>query len=397
MPPPAREPAVTLLLASARADLGVASREELAEAAARVSDWARVEALVAYHGLNPLAHRWWGSDPDIPVPEDVRQRVVERFRTQTFRALAYIGELLRLLARFREQGIPVLTFKGPVLAQQAYGHPALRAFCDLDLLVRRAAVPAAAELLRAEGYVPHYPLTAEQLSRFRAVDFELGWRHPGREVAVDLHWGLAPVQYASVLPEEEAWRDPVDISLAHHPVPTLATRTLVWFLFLHHSKHDWASFDWLNDLARLLRGYDAPAWDQLLQDARARRTCRMVRLGCHLLQRLLAFPLPGPVSAFVREDPAVPGLGDAVEAELWDTRPRRPGARVYRASMDTTADVWRYWRECIFTPRPEDWLLLELPRPCHFLYGPLRLARLAAKRTPHLRRFTAAGRTAPAG
>lgn len=380
MSPASPDPAVRLLLACGRADLGVAAPAEVAQAARAVTDWRRVQALVQHHRISPLIHQWLVVPSESAAPPEFRDWLLERFRTQAFRALAQTQELLRLLRRFEERGISVLAFKGPVQARQLYGQVARREFLDLDLLVREAGAAAAVELLRAEGYQPHYPLTAEQFARFRSVDFELGWFHPERGIAVDLHWGLAPVQFADAFPEEDTWRDPATLVLSGQPVPTLAPGLLASFLVLHHTKHNWAWLAWIQDLAMLLRTMDSAAWEQLVRDARERRISRMLRLGCHLVHTLFQLPLPATVAASVRADPKLARLAHAVQAELWNVEPHPLRFGIYRGAMDSPADVGRYWRHTIFTPRPEDWRVLDLPRPFHFLYAPLRLARLVAKR-----------------
>jgi len=49
--------------------------------------------------------------------------------------------------------------KGPVLAVQAYGDPAMRSYGDLDMLVRQGDIRRATELMSAAGYAPTVSLT----------------------------------------------------------------------------------------------------------------------------------------------------------------------------------------------------------------------------------------------
>jgi len=41
------------------------------------------------------------------------------------------------MALLEENGIEALTFKGPALAQMAYGDTSLRHYSDLDILIRK--------------------------------------------------------------------------------------------------------------------------------------------------------------------------------------------------------------------------------------------------------------------
>lgn len=387
LPPPdsAPDPAAALLLACARADLGFAGPGELDAAAAGVTDWERVRALTCRHGLTPLLHLWLAAEGGPPIPAEFRGWLVERFHAHTLRALAFTHELLRLRERFAAAGLEVIAFKGPVLAQLLHGHATRREFSDLDLLVRPGDAAAAAGLLRREGYRPHYELTAAQFDRYRAIDCELAHVHRELALTVDLHWGLAPAPYRDVFHAEEIWRGHHTVTLAGRPVRTLPPEILVPFLILHHSKHNWAWLVWLHEIVRLLRDCDAAAWDRLLADAARRRLGRMVRLGACLGHRLYGLPLPPDLAASLTGDPRLAALAAAALAELWHETDRPPRFPLFRAAMDSPADVRRYWCANILTPRPEDWRLVALPRPLHGLYRPLRLLRLVAKRLPFAR------------
>jgi len=74
--------------------------------------------------------------------------------------LRLTAELFRILERFASEGIATLVIKGPVLAVQAYGDPAIRSYGDLDLLVRQADIRRATELMSAAGYAAAVLLTA---------------------------------------------------------------------------------------------------------------------------------------------------------------------------------------------------------------------------------------------
>jgi hypothetical protein len=383
------DPAIRLVLACCRADIGLAEPEELGPVVREVTDWEQVKALAQRHSLVPLLHAWLAARTEPGVSAEFRDWLVERFRAHTFRALALTRELLRLLPLFEAQGIPVLTFKGPVLAQQLYGQVARREFLDLDILVRESDAQAAFALLLREGYQSQFPLTAEQFRRYCAMDCELAWSHPERGVAVDLHWKLAPAPYTFAFPERAVWQGAHHVVISGQRVRTLAPELLVLFLFFHHSKHDWAWLVWLSDLAMIVRGFDADAWSRLLAEAGARRMSRMVRLGCHLLHTLFQLPLPGSLAPSMH-DPRLLRLSRAAQAGLWNLDLRRSHAPLYRASMDSWVDVCRFWRIEIFQPRLPDWQTVDLPRPLHFLYVPLRLIRLVAKRRPFLRPQTAA-------
>ena len=111
----------------------------------RSADWTRLLGLAEEHGVvGPLAECVRGLPGDA-VPPEIRQSLIDRRRTQIFLSLRMTAELFRILDRFSSEGISTLVVKGPVLAVQAYGDPAMRSYGDLDLLVRQRDIRRATE------------------------------------------------------------------------------------------------------------------------------------------------------------------------------------------------------------------------------------------------------------
>jgi len=56
-----------------------------------------------------------------------------------------------------ENEVPVVSFKGPILAEAVYDDLSLREFCDLDLLIRVQDLAKAEDILLACGYTAQFP------------------------------------------------------------------------------------------------------------------------------------------------------------------------------------------------------------------------------------------------
>ena len=94
-----------------------------------------------------------------------------------------------VLELLNSESITAVPLKGPILAKQAYGNVSLRQFCDLDILVHRAQVRRAKEVLATAGYVNNFGLTSvaeDALIRYQK-DFQLA--SPGSGTIIELHWG----------------------------------------------------------------------------------------------------------------------------------------------------------------------------------------------------------------
>lgn len=88
--------------------------------------------------------------------EAARQKIVADARQIGLTLLArnmMLADVARtILARAAEQGLPVVLVKGLDFAEQCYGGVPMRAFSDIDLLVRPDAAPALAALVEAEDF-----------------------------------------------------------------------------------------------------------------------------------------------------------------------------------------------------------------------------------------------------
>src|SRR5260370_9120543 len=117
----------------------------------RCADWARLLVLAEAHGVAGHLTACLRSLDDDVVPPEIRQTLVDRRRAQNFFTLRLTAELFRILDRFTSAGIGALVVKGPVLAVQAYGDPAMVTYGDLDLLFRQPDIvlPNAFMLLSA--------------------------------------------------------------------------------------------------------------------------------------------------------------------------------------------------------------------------------------------------------
>ena len=85
------------------------------------------------------------------VPPAVMMRLRNEFLLNSSRNLLLTRELLFIIDNFDAKGIPIMPFKGPVLAEQVYGDIALRSFVDLDLLIPEREYTRAEELLQSLG------------------------------------------------------------------------------------------------------------------------------------------------------------------------------------------------------------------------------------------------------
>ena len=367
-----------LLRAAAMADPG-----EAAGLALDAVDFPRLFDLAERHRVVALLHRFLAT---APLPAEARAELRARNRADAHRGLALAAELRRLLAALEGAGVEALAYKGPALAMQAYGDLALRAFVDLDLLVREGDVPRALEALDEAGYAPALALSPAQARHFGRVDGDFPLLHRATGTLVELHARISSERFCMPIGTEGLMRRARAVPVGGGAVRTLGDDDLLLVLCVHGAKHRWKRLEWLAALAALLRAGrgDAEATLALAAGARARRT---VLLGLALARRLLGAPLPEAVARAIEEDRRLPRLLAEAEGRMFDEEAgegEETAANLafnFRA-RDGFADRARYAARWLFAPSPEDWRWARLPDALFPLYRVLRPVRLLLRHGP---------------
>ncbi|HXT64661.1 MAG TPA: nucleotidyltransferase family protein [Pyrinomonadaceae bacterium] len=341
-------------------------------------DWDYFYCLARRHSLVPLVSRRLESSIEGQVPAGVRQRFRKDYQENAARNLIFVDELTALLERFAAAGIEAIVFKGPALAVLAYGDLNLRRFVDLDLIVRRAEMARAIEVLARSGYVSSRDLTGEQQAVLLRTQHNLQFTR-GR-VIVELHWQVSSELFASTVTAEELWNNLTTVELNHRPVKTLAAEDLLFALCVHGSRHVWQRLAWICDIDRLIRTNPAMNWTGLNERAKRAHAERMFLLGPALAAKLLATDLPAPLANEIARDKRIAELCDEIGARLFDgpEQTALPLWTVIRFNL-LIRSGWRSrirYGRFLFDPTDSDLDAIRLTPKFHFVYYLLRPFRL---------------------
>lgn len=375
-----------LVLRCARVSVNPEEADRIAVLLQEDLDWEYLLAMAGRHRVVPLLY--WHLDAISPeaVPKTILDRLRNYFHGNNLRNLFLTGELLELLRAFEARGLPIIAYKGPVLAASVYGNLALREFGDLDILVRRRDVPRAEEILASAGYRPLYRLTHAQEAAFLRYHCEHPFtRDDGRSV-VDLHWEVVERHFSFPLDTERLWKRLERVPLGSGIVPTFSPEDLLLILCVHGSKDLWEQLKLICDVAELTRAYRGMDWERVTERAGALGGERMLFLGLFLANDLLGAALPEKVSRRVRADPAVRDLAERMRERLFRETDDQPKAfedsPFHPLHLRMRERLWDRVRYCVRTATTHtvgDWMALPLPRPLFFLYYGLRPIRLIGK------------------
>lgn len=343
------------------------------------ADWDGLFILAEEHGVTGHLAACLRKLKEGFVPPGIRQALADRRRAQLLFSLTLTAELFRLLERFTAKGIGVLVVKGPVLAVQAYGDPAMRTYGDLDLLVRQRDIRRATEVMSAAGFVPAIPLSAIDTGR---IPGQYLFSRPDSKLIVELHNDHTLRYFPRRLPLEEFFARHIRVRVDGHDAPALSVEDELVLICVHGAKHFWQRLLWIADVAALVSRQAGIDWGRVADSAKAVGAERMLHTGLRLASDLLKAQLPDKVQPAVHAD--VPAARLAKQCCKWlpaagyaapglfkraAFRARMRGgliagpAYLLRLSFSTTEEDWRDGPEA-----NSHWLFAALCRP-------IRLAR----------------------
>ena len=366
------------LLLCARANLGQPQKEQLQQLVANQFDWDYFYSLARRHSLVPIVYR----QLELLMKDHVRHEVLQRFKKDyqenAARNLIFVDELSALLDRFANQGVQAIVFKGPALAMLAYGDLNLRRFVDLDLIVRRADMARAIEVLTQSGYVSSRDLTGEQQSVLLRTQHNLQFTR-GRLI-VELHWQVSSELFATTVTAEEFWENLSTVELNGRRVKTLSTEDLLYALCVHGSRHLWQRLAWICDIDRLIAGNQTVNWSKLCERGTRATAERMFLLGPALAARLLDTKLPEVLATAITRDKRLEALGEQTGVRLFDGPEQSavPLWTVIRFNL-VIRSGWRSrirYARFLFAPTDSDLEAVRLRPRLHFIYYFLRPLRL---------------------
>lgn len=327
----------------------------LRELAATEIDWEYLFLIARRHAVVPLVYLQLDRHAADLVPYDHLGQLKKHYLENVARNTVLTAELCHLITRFAESGIEAIAYKGPVLAQFAYGNVALRRFVDLDVIVKKSDVLQAREILLVENYTPSKSLSLNQQELLLRSQHNMQFSRDHHRLIVELHWEVAPHLFSSTVDSEQLWENLVSIDLHGTQVKSLSAADLLFSLCVHGSRHLWERLSWICDLAELLTRHSFD-WPALLKRAAEADSDRMFLLGLYLANRLLEAPLPAAVKQRCESDPRLALLAGNVVEHLFNGTTHVPATsrEIFKYNIGVRKTLSSRARYILYTLRPTD-------------------------------------------
>lgn len=288
-------------------------------------DWDTFTAEADAHSVaERLASPLRRARPDAP------QAAIERFETRFCQVaaenLSRLSQLAGILDRFQKDGVRALTFKGPVMTAELFGHLGMRCSSDLDILVSPGMASRVRALMLKDGY------TLPGRRRHRGGSLLHGlYRSAGRDdtylpqnpclAAVDVHVAFAFWTQGIRLDANSVLDRGVTIDVAGRKFSTPCPEDVLLILAVHGMMHGWSSLRAVSDVdAAIGRIGD---WEAVIRRARRARMFRVLLVALLMAREVLETELPPSVQRLAEEDRQSRAVAASAVAMLFDHP--RPG------------------------------------------------------------------------
>lgn len=378
-----RRPEVELLLACSRTVIDSQLAGRIETLLQSELDWGWLVQSAIEQRVVPLLY--WSLHAAFvrAVPAAAYERLRQNYHEGARYTLLLTGELLRLLAAFKQHGIETIPLKGPALAAIAYGNLSQRQFGDLDILVHKQDILRAQDILAAQGYQPQWAPGSRQEVEFLTSGQAHTFTRDDGQVVVELHYRINHRHFSFKLDHEQLWQRSQPAALAGTQVRGLSREDLLLTLCAHGATHCWGCLSWICDIAELLRADQPVDWQWLFETARSLGGRRMVYVGLLLAHDLLDAPLPERVLDDIRMDAGARQAAlhscDILFARVAGQLHLFEEHLYYLRVRERLRDRARYCFYVATTPFEDDFATVGLPVRFSFLYRPLRIFRILGK------------------
>jgi hypothetical protein len=305
-----------LLVTCARCTFDDRQRADIRAILGRGVNWQRVLVLAEKNYVLPLLFESLSGELRDLVPDDAYLQLAKQRKFLKFRAELFYDELIRLSGILETSGISVVHYKGPLASQLLYGDRYRRTYFDLDFLVRSEDLSEVSRLLRNEGYRCDVNLEKDSLEHFEREQKEYAF--VSGLICVEPHWSLTARRYPFPIDYASLWQRTVVHDLGSAKLRTFSSADMLLILSVVGAKGKWKRLQMVTDVAQFYRSMDAALAQPVLDHARRLGCERILLVGAHLAEVLLAAPIPAAIRARLDEDrTAVEGVSRRVIENLF--------------------------------------------------------------------------------
>ena len=283
-----------ILICCAQKDINPQEIEELLR---EDIDWAKLLEKAGVNNIKPLLYQSLKKIESKNIPEDVFNQLKAEFRNNNLKNISLTQEMINLVKVFKQANIPIIPYKGTLLASYVYGQINLRTCEDIDFIVETKDFVKTEELCRENGY----QLQAE-------YQWEKTLYNAEKKVYIDIHKKLTPEYFPLIFDFHSIYQRLQPVTIMGQKILTLAPEDLLMVLCIQITKDLWerdAKLAKVCDINELIKTVKTLDWEKVIHLVHVAKCERLFIFGLYVSQQLLGTVLPQAIERKIQDDLAI--------------------------------------------------------------------------------------------
>jgi hypothetical protein len=379
--PGASRPELELNLCCGRALIDPAAKERVRLLIRNGLNWPDAVAIAEQHRLSPVVYEILaGTARDLISPDELQ--VLRQATAPSMTAgMVLLRELLRLHQLFEAAQIPVIPYKGPLLAWVAYGNFLRREYLDLDFVVQQKYIPDVVAVLKSAGYRPQFDPREAHAGQNGFAPGQYSFKSHPQKILAEFHTERTLRYFPIPINFQDLTSRLMTVEIGEQRLRTFSIEDTLVMLCVHGAKHFWERLGWVLDIAKLATAQEVD-WTLVTKIAAKMESTRVLLLGLYLAHDLFDAPLPERLLEEIGRDRTVQELAEKIYQQYAGISD--PGAgvllrAVFRIRLrDGIGQGLRHTLRLAMSPTESDRQTVRLPgwlTPLYMLVRPYRLLR----------------------
>ena len=283
-----------LLLCCSRTKVNPEIRDKIHSYINEDLDWQYLAQMASIHRLTPLLYHNLNSFCSDVIPEDFLHKLKDHFNLNVRKNLMMTGELIKILDILNYNKIDAIPYKGPLLADLAYGNLSFREFDDIDILINKSDALTVKRLMLSEGYLLELPVKITD-SLYLNMDSEYRFFNENNNVKSEINWNFEGIFFSFPFDPNFLFEDLITFKFNGFNTNIFSPVNHLIIMCIHGAKHDWNRLSWICDISEFINSNKNINWDEVLEKAKKIGVKKLLFVNLFLAIDLFQLNLPNNI------------------------------------------------------------------------------------------------------
>jgi hypothetical protein len=330
--------------------------------------------LAYAHGVFPLVYKTLKNYEEL-IPQNILHSMKKYNMEIAKENMLMTAELIKVMQLLEQNGIEAIAFKGPTLAQMAYGDITLRQYSDLDILIHKKDVYKVYTLLK-NNYIRSLKLTPSQEKIWLKYAHDLGLTGKNG-IHTEFHWSMLDSDHPVNLQKINFFAHQQVVKINNAEIAIISNEIFLLYLCIHGSKHMFERIEWIVDIDKFVRANEID-WKKFQTLVEGKNYSNFVHLGLYLAKNILNTSIPTELQYINKKVLKVYHyILDVLNthAEAKNSTNIKFMLQLFTSKRDTIQFIHKMY----FKPTFSEYWYVNLPGSLYFFYYPIRQYLLIKK------------------